>query len=89
MRGLDLGLSRFKFFPAEALGGLKALRAYAAVFRDARFCPTGGVTEATAPEWLAEPSVSCVGGSWLVPAGPVDSTAIERRARVAAAWRVA
>ncbi|HET8612319.1 MAG TPA: bifunctional 4-hydroxy-2-oxoglutarate aldolase/2-dehydro-3-deoxy-phosphogluconate aldolase, partial [Sphingomonas sp.] len=45
MAGLDLGLTRFKFFPAETVGGLKALRAYASVFRDVRFCPTGGITQ--------------------------------------------
>ena len=84
MRGLDLGLDRFKFFPAEAVGGFKALRAYAAVFRDVRFCPTGGITAETAATWLADPAVLCVGGSWLVPAGTVDSAAIEKRARAAA-----
>ena len=55
MRGLDLGLSFFKFFPAEAAGGRKALASLAAPFHQARFCPTGGVTLATAPEWLAMP----------------------------------
>ncbi len=65
MRGLDLGLDRFKFFPAVASGGLPALSALAAPFRDVRFCPTGGITAATAPDWLAHPSVVCVGGSWM------------------------
>jgi len=83
MRGLDLGLDRFKFFPATASGGLPALRALAAVFGKVRFCPTGGITEATAPEWLAEPAVRCVGGSWLVPKGAVDSSAIETSAKAA------
>ena len=69
MRGLDLGLKRFKFFPAEASGGLKALKSHAAVFGDARFCPTGGITLETAPQWLAEDAVLCVGGSWLVKPG--------------------
>lgn len=69
MRGLDLGLARFKFFPAEASGGLPAIRALAAPFAQVRFCPTGGITEATAPEWLAEPSVACIGGSWMVKKG--------------------
>jgi 2-dehydro-3-deoxyphosphogluconate aldolase / (4S)-4-hydroxy-2-oxoglutarate aldolase len=85
MTGLDLGLNRFKFFPAEAIGGLKALKAYAAVFRDVRFCPTGGVSAETAPQWLAEPAVLCVGGSWLVPAGTIDEAAIRQRAEAAAA----
>ena len=83
MRGLELGLNRFKFFPAEASGGLKALRALAAPFGDARFCPTGGITLDSAPEWLAEDAVLCVGGSWLVKPG-MDAAAIEAAARAAA-----
>ncbi len=86
MAGLDLGLNRFKFFPAEAVGGLKALKAYAAVFRDVRFCPTGGITAETASTWLAELAVLCVGGSWLVPSGPLDPAAIRARAEAAAAF---
>ena len=89
MRGLDLGLSRFKFFPAEASGGLPALSALAAVFGGVRFCPTGGIREATAPEWLAHPSVLCVGGSWLVQPGETDLAAIGDRARRAAELRAA
>ena len=69
MTGLDLGLSHFKFFPAEANGGLKALKALAAPFYQCRFCPTGGITEASAPEWLAFEPVLCVGGSWVTPKG--------------------
>ncbi len=82
MRGLDLGLNRFKFFPAEASGGLKALRALAGPFGDVRFCPTGGITAETAPEWLAEEAVLCVGGSWLVKPG-MDVAAVEAAARAA------
>lgn len=87
MAGIDLGLDRFKFFPAEAVGGLKALKAYASVFRDIRFCPTGGITAETAEQWLAEPAVLCVGGSWLVPSGPVDGAAIRARAEAASKLR--
>jgi 2-dehydro-3-deoxyphosphogluconate aldolase / (4S)-4-hydroxy-2-oxoglutarate aldolase len=87
MRGLDMGLDRFKFFPATASGGLPALKSLAAVFGSVRFCPTGGITEATAPEWLAEPAIACVGGSWIVPKGPLDLTAIEANARAASALR--
>ena len=65
MRGLDLGLDHFKFFPAVAAGGIPALKALAAPFAGCRFCPTGGVTEATAPDWLALEAVLCVGGSWV------------------------
>jgi 2-dehydro-3-deoxyphosphogluconate aldolase/(4S)-4-hydroxy-2-oxoglutarate aldolase len=89
MRGLDLGLSRFKFFPAEASGGLPALKALAAPFGAVRFCPTGGIKEETAPQWLAHPSVLCVGGSWLVQPGETDLAAIGERAARAAELRAA
>ena len=69
MRGLDLGLTHFKFFPAEAAGGIAALKALAAPFAQCRFCPTGGITAKAAPEWLAVEPVLCVGGSWIVPKG--------------------
>ena len=85
MRGLDLGLSHFKFFPAEASGGLSALKAISGPFGDARFCPTGGISQASAPEWLAHPSVLCVGGSWIIPKGPLDTYEITRRAKEASA----
>ena len=85
MRGLDLGLDRFKFFPAEANGGIPALKSIAAPFGMARFCPTGGITPATAPAWLALDAVLCCGGSWLVSKGTPDLPAIEAAARAAAA----
>jgi 2-dehydro-3-deoxyphosphogluconate aldolase/(4S)-4-hydroxy-2-oxoglutarate aldolase len=88
MRGLDLGLSRFKFFPAEASGGIAALKSFSAVFGDARFCPTGGIRSETAADWLALPSVLCVGGSWIVQPGKADLAAIAARARQAAALTV-
>ena len=72
MRGLDLGLTHFKFFPAMAAGGIPALKAIGGPFADVRFCPTGGITEATAPDWLALDQVLCVGGSWIAPRGPVS-----------------
>lgn len=87
MRGLDHGLDRFKFFPAEAAGGLKALKALSAPFGQVRFCPTGGITAASAPQWLAEPAVLCVGGSWVVKPGTPDPAAIEQAARAAAKLR--
>ncbi|MBA3895802.1 MAG: bifunctional 4-hydroxy-2-oxoglutarate aldolase/2-dehydro-3-deoxy-phosphogluconate aldolase [Sphingomonadaceae bacterium] len=83
MRGLDLGLDRFKFFPAMAAGGLPALKALAAPFGGVRFCPTGGIAQTTASEWLAEPSVLCVGGSWLVVRGIPDAAAIRAAAALA------
>ena len=87
MRGLDLGLDRFKFFPAVAAGGLPALKALAAPFAMARFCPTGGISAATAPDWLAEPAVACVGGSWIAARGETDWAAIQARAAAGAALR--
>ena len=80
MRGLDLGLDRFKFFPAEASGGIPALKALAGPFGNLRFCPTGGIRPETARDWLALEQVLCVGGSWFVK--PRDSLdAIGERAR--------
>jgi 2-dehydro-3-deoxyphosphogluconate aldolase/(4S)-4-hydroxy-2-oxoglutarate aldolase len=88
MRALDLGFTRLKFFPAEAAGGLPVLKALTAVFGNVRFCPTGGITQDSAPAWLAEPAVACVGGSWLVPrAQAIDPAAIMARAKAAAALR--
>ncbi|QIG80366.1 bifunctional 4-hydroxy-2-oxoglutarate aldolase/2-dehydro-3-deoxy-phosphogluconate aldolase [Stakelama tenebrarum] len=83
MLGLELGLEHFKFFPAEAAGGLKALKALAGPFYQAKFCPTGGISAATAPEWLAFDRVLCVGGSWVTPKG-ASMEDVERIAREAA-----
>ena len=87
MLGLDLGLTHFKFFPAATSGGLPALKALAAPFYQAKFCPTGGINLATAAEWLAFDPVLCVGGSWLVGKGAPDEAAIEAAARAAVALR--
>ena len=87
MRGLDLGLDRFKFFPAMASGGLPALKALAAPFGNVRFCPTGGISLENAPEWLAFDPVLCVGGSWVSPKGAPDKVVIEQLAREAFALR--
>lgn len=84
MYGLELGLSRFKFFPAAAGGGIPALKALAGPFHRCRFCPTGGITQATMREWLALDCVQCVGGSWLVPKGTSDTAAITANAAKAA-----
>nr|WP_247714767.1 bifunctional 4-hydroxy-2-oxoglutarate aldolase/2-dehydro-3-deoxy-phosphogluconate aldolase [Qipengyuania psychrotolerans] len=83
MRGLDLGLTHFKFFPAMAAGGLPALKALAAPFSQCRFCPTGGISESNAAEWLAFDPVLCVGGSWVASRGPIDEAAVEEIARKA------
>ncbi|WP_215745853.1 bifunctional 4-hydroxy-2-oxoglutarate aldolase/2-dehydro-3-deoxy-phosphogluconate aldolase [Gluconobacter sp. P1C6_b] len=88
MRGLDLGLSRFKFFPAVTNGGIPALKSLASVFgSNVRFCPTGGITEESAPDWLALPSVTCVGGSW-VTAGAFDADKVRQRATAAALFTI-
>ena len=85
MRGLDLGLDRFKFFPAEASGGIPAVKALSAPFGEARFCPTGGIRSDTAAEWLAISSVLCVGGTWVVKPDDNDLHVIAERARAAVA----
>jgi len=88
MRGLDAGLDHFKFFPAETSGGPGALKALYGPFAQCRFCPTGGVSAATAPTWLDLPNVLCVGGAWVAPASAVaagDWAAITALAKAAAA----
>ena len=84
MRGLDLGLRHFKFFPAMAAGGLPALKALAAPFGHIKFCPTGGIGPSNAAEWLSHDAVLCVGGSWVAPRGPVDKAAVTALAQEAA-----
>ena len=84
MRGLELGLTHFKFFPAETSGGLPALRALAGPFYQCRFCPTGGIKEASAPAWLSFEPVLCVGGSWVADGSLAD---VETKARAAASLR--
>lgn len=85
MMGLDLGLTHFKFFPAMAAGGLPALKALAAPFSQCKFCPTGGISLANAPDWLAFKPVLCVGGSWVAPTGNPDMPKVEAVARQAVA----
>lgn len=71
MWGLKHGFTCFKLFPANVVGGVGALKAFAGPFPDARFCPTGGIDANNAPEYLALPNVACVGGSWVAPAEAV------------------
>jgi 2-dehydro-3-deoxyphosphogluconate aldolase / (4S)-4-hydroxy-2-oxoglutarate aldolase len=73
MQALAAGLDLVKLFPAEQAGGIKTLRALAGPFPNVRFCPTGGIGEANAAAWLAEPNVLCVGGSWLCPPADIRS----------------
>jgi len=89
-RGIERGYSCFKFFPAEQLGGVAALKAMAGPFPNARFCPTGSITAEKAPSYLALNNVLCVGGSWIAPADKIkagDWSGIEAAARQAAALR--
>ncbi len=71
MQVLAAGFDVVKFFPAEQAGGIGALRALAGPFPQIRVCPTGGIGDANAASWLAEPNVLCVGGSWLCPAADI------------------
>lgn len=86
----NLGFNVLKLFPAEQAGGVGMLRALGAPFPDVLFCPTGGITRATAPDFLALPNVPCVGGSWVAPRSlleAADWNGIESLARDAAALK--
>lgn len=83
MRGLEHGWQRFKFFPAEASGGVAALKGFAGPLPMARFCPTGGIDAAKAPAYLALPNVACVGGSWMLPNDAINAGDWERVGRLA------
>jgi len=92
INALAAGHSAMKLFPAAQAGGIGMLKAMAGPFPQVRFCPTGGISAASAPEFLALPNVACVGGSWLTPADRVrasDWAAITELARSAAALRPA
>jgi len=73
MAALADGLNFLKFFPATAAGGIPMLKALAGPFPDVAFCPTGGITPETAPQFLALPNVKVCGGSWLTPQDAVDA----------------
>ncbi|HWM35007.1 MAG TPA: bifunctional 4-hydroxy-2-oxoglutarate aldolase/2-dehydro-3-deoxy-phosphogluconate aldolase [Pseudolysinimonas sp.] len=83
-RALRAGLSRLKFFPAEPLGGVAAIRALAGPFPQVSFLPSGGISAARAPAYLAEPTVFAVSGSWMVPADALASGDWERVERLSA-----
>ncbi|MDB6108035.1 MAG: eda [Gammaproteobacteria bacterium] len=88
MSGLAAGFKCFKFFPAGAAGGIAMLKSFAGPFPDARFCPTGGITQDTVRSYLELPNVLCAGGSWLSPADALaarDWRRIEALAAAAAA----
>jgi 2-dehydro-3-deoxyphosphogluconate aldolase/(4S)-4-hydroxy-2-oxoglutarate aldolase len=88
----NAGFDVLKLFPAQQAGGIGMLQALGATFPDIRFCPTGGITCATAPDYLALPNVVCVGGSWVAPRDMMragDWAGIEGLARDAASLRKA
>jgi len=90
--GLGWGFDTFKLFPAQQAGGIPMLKALAGPFPNVMFCPTGGITRATAPEYLQLPNVACIGGSWVAPADKIrsgDWRGIEELARDAAALATA
>ncbi|MGW8161207.1 MAG: bifunctional 4-hydroxy-2-oxoglutarate aldolase/2-dehydro-3-deoxy-phosphogluconate aldolase [Desulfobulbales bacterium] len=72
MVGMEKGYTRFKFFPAEAAGGIKMLKAIAGPFPDIVFCPTGGISADNYRGYLALQNVACVGGSWIVPTDVIE-----------------
>ena len=83
MRGLEHGWTRFKFFPAEASGGVAALKGFAGPFPQVKFCPTGGIDAAKAPAYRALPNVLTVGGSWMVPGDALKAEDWARIGRLA------
>ena len=72
MTGMARGYSHFKFFPAEAAGGMTMLQAIAGPFPQSTFCPTGGITPANYRDYLALKNVACIGGSWVAPQEAMD-----------------
>ncbi|MDT8438838.1 MAG: bifunctional 4-hydroxy-2-oxoglutarate aldolase/2-dehydro-3-deoxy-phosphogluconate aldolase [Wenzhouxiangellaceae bacterium] len=81
--GLERGYRRFKFFPAEAAGGITALKSFAGPFGDVKFCPTGGIGPSNAADYLRLANVLTVGGSWMVPTDAVQSGDWDRIAALA------
>ena len=80
MKLLDLGYKSFKFFPAQAAGGINYLKSLSGPFPGILFCPTGGINEENASQWISQKNVICVGGSWIVPSEAYNYKEITRRA---------
>ena len=80
MKLLDLGYRSFKFFPAQAAGGINYLKSLNGPFPGILFCPTGGINEENASQWISQKNVICVGGSWIVPSEAHNYKEITRRA---------
>ena len=73
MLGLKLGVKAFKFFPAEAYGGLKTIKNLCGPFPQIKFVPTGGINQANAEEYLKHPRIQAIGGSWMVSAAMIEA----------------
>lgn len=90
IQAIELGYEIVKFFPAQQAGGVAMLQAFYGPFPNLRFCPTGGITVETASDFLKQPNVVCVGGSWLTPKKLVaaeDWAEITRLAQIASQLR--
>ncbi|MCF1428672.1 MAG: bifunctional 4-hydroxy-2-oxoglutarate aldolase/2-dehydro-3-deoxy-phosphogluconate aldolase [Shewanella sp.] len=73
MEGMSQGYTHFKFFPAEASGGVNALKAFGGPLSNIRFCPTGGISPENYLDYLALANVDCIGGSWIAPVDAMES----------------
>jgi 2-dehydro-3-deoxyphosphogluconate aldolase/(4S)-4-hydroxy-2-oxoglutarate aldolase len=92
MKAMSTGIDTFKFFPAVPAGGVGALKAFGGPFSDIAFCPTGGIDQHNAHEFLALPNVLCIGGSWVAPQKAIEAgdwAAITALAKDASALRPA
>ena len=83
MNLMNLDYKFFKFFPAQAAGGLEYLKSLSGPFPEILFCPTGGINQNNAHEWLSQKNVICVGGSWIIPPESIDYKEITKRALLA------
>ena len=83
MNLMNLDYKFFKFFPAQAAGGLEYLKSLSGPFPEILFCPTGGINQNNAEEWLSQKNVICVGGSWIIPAESKNYEEIKKRALLA------
>ena len=83
MNLINLDYKFFKFFPAQAAGGIEYLKSLSGPFPEIMFCPTGGINQENADKWLSQKNVICVGGSWIIPSEINDYKEITRRALLA------
>ena len=83
MNLLDYGFKFFKFFPAQSAGGIEYIKSLKGPFPDVMFCPTGGINQNNASEWISQKNVICVGGSWIVPNVINDFNEIKKNALIA------